>query len=165
MLARKIIMKQKIKTAGIWAILILIVVGLIVVYFRHQNWTIRFRSELDDFFGEGNWVYISEETKQSIIYSDYHHSHSNPTLSGNVPGKYKDWYISFENRIGEEESECMRVTISYGGGNPKPKFYDKLAKEPWFTVNEVSAEDFLAYDEHAAFDMYFDKEHSIEYGL
>lgn len=259
-------MKQKIKTIGGCAVALFILVGSIAMCLAYQNWTIRFKSELDDFFGKGNWEYLSGETKESIIYTNYHHSHSGSGMSGEVPGEYKDWYISFENRSGEsevwkitnhtykinhdrydifsskrysakqaltlelmdiafqmagdeirreiiesvlseEEAECMRVIMSYQGGNPKPKFYDKLAKEPWFNVRDVSAEKFLAYDEynfhidilvfdykfeklteeqqqnilnnfdvikqmlidtygeHAAFDMHFDAEHSIEYGL
>lgn len=42
----------------------------------------------------------------------------------------------------------MRVLISYRGGNPEPEFYDKLLNEEWFTVEEVSAEKFLSYEEH-----------------
>lgn len=259
-------MKQKLKTIGGCVIALLILVGIIAIYLASQNWMVRFRAELDDFFGKGNWECISEETNESTIYTEYYSSHDSPGISEEIPGKYKDWYISFVNHGGEteewritnhvykinhdsygifsskrysakqaltlelmdiafqmagdklrrelietvlseEESECMRVEISYQGGNPKPGFYNKLAKQPWFNVRDVSAEKFLAYDEydfyidigiytygfeklteeqqqnilnnfevikqmlidaygeHAAFDMYFDSEHRIEYGL
>lgn len=198
---------KKIKIFGMAGLLILIITGIVAIYLMSQNWTIRFKSELDTFFGEGNWECIDEETKDSIIYTDYISVRSNPSMSGEVPGKFKNWYIEFENRNGEEEiwyitnhvlkinhdrygffsgkrysnkqalilelmdisfgmlgsevyndivldilpeeeAECLEVTMSYHGGNPEPEFYDSLAKEPWFTANEVSAEDFLVYDFH-----------------
>lgn len=198
---------KKGKTIGIIVVIVLLIIGAVALYFASQNWTIRFKSELDDFFGEGNWECIDEETKESLIYTEYISVRDNPSMSGDVPGKYKNWYIKFENRddetevwyitnhvlkinhdkysffsgkrysnkqaltlelmdvsfgmisdeayqdivlsvLPEEEAECLEVTMTYEGGNPKPDFYDALAEEPWFTVNAVTAEEFLAYDQH-----------------
>lgn len=198
---------KKLKLIALATILILCAAGILAGYFISRDWTIRFRSELDDFFGEGNWERISEETKESIIFTDYIIVHSNPALSGEMPGKFQNWYISFTNRDGEEEiwyitnhvlkinhdrygifspsrysskqaltlelmdisfgiieeevfrdivrsvlsekeAECLEVTMSYHGGNPKPEFYDALADEPWFNVGDISAEHYLSYDLH-----------------
>lgn len=48
----------------------------------------------------------------------------------------------------QREAACLAVTMSYHGGNPEPDFYDALWKEPWFTVNAVTAGDFLACGLH-----------------
>lgn len=213
---------KKIKKFGILGILIVIIIGAIACYFMSQNWTIRYKSELDDFFGEGNWECIDEETKESLIYTEYISVRSNPALSGEVPGKFKNWYIKFENCNGEEEvwyitnhvlkinhdeygffsgrrysnkqaltlelmddsfgmvsdevyqdivlnvlteeeAECLEVTMSYDGGNPKPDFYDALAEEPWFTVNEVTEALLKEYGDHASFEIYLDGQHKAEY--
>ena len=53
----------------------------------------------------------------------------------------------------EKESECIGVRMLYKGGHPRPGFYSRLMKEDWFTVEGVSAEKFLAYEEH---DFYID---------
>lgn len=52
-----------------------------------------------------------------------------------------------------QELGCLRVEVSYRGGNPAPHMYDKLLAEPWFTANAVNAEDFLRTDLH---DFYID---------
>ena len=44
------------------------------------------------------------------------------------------------------EAECLGVDISCRDGNPQPEFYDKLAREPWFTANEVSVQDYMDTD-------------------
>ena len=50
-------------------------------------------------------------------------------------------------RIELTEHEANSIDVSmYDDGNPKPEFYDSLSKEAWFTVNRVTAEDFLSYD-------------------
>lgn len=92
---------KKVKKIGIVFIVLVLIVGMVVAYLMCRNWTIRFKSEMDDFFGEGNWKSISEETKESIMYERY--IHDNRTGSYEVPGKYQKWYIQFTNRDGEEE--------------------------------------------------------------
>lgn len=198
---------KKVKIIGAVIVLVAIIAGVIGIKLYSQNWPARYSGELDSFFGEGNWECIDEETKESIIYSEYIIVRSNPALSGEVPGKYKNWYIKFKNREGEdeiwyitnhtmkinndeywflspkrysgkqaltlelmdvsfgavgeeimqdvimrelteEEASCIEVTMSYDGGNPKPGFYDDLAEQEWFNVNEVTAGGYLAYDAH-----------------
>lgn len=198
---------KKIKMYGIIFLICIFIISLFIVYYKNKNWTIRFKSELDQFFGEGNWECISEKTKESIMYTEYISVRSNPELSEEVPGKYTDWNIKFLNKEGNEEiwkitnhalkinhdkydifspkrysnkqalvlelmdiscglagdevlndiikeglpeniADCLRILISYKGGNPKPEFYDKLFEQSWFNVNNVSAQDFLDYDLH-----------------
>lgn len=180
-------------------------------FFVNQNWTIRYASVFDSFFGKGNWESISQETKESLIYNEYVRSHSNPVLSKEIPGKFKNWYILFDEGqnesvwritdhvykinkdtysifnpkrlsakqaltmelmeisfgiIGEDiksdiieeylpqaEADCIRVEMSYKGGNPKPEFYDELLKESWFNSNDISADHYLSMD---SIDFYID---------
>lgn len=179
---------------------------------QSSDWPAKFKTELDTFFGAEQWQVLSEETKDSNMYSVYYRSRNTPSLSGERKGKYHDWDIGFTNRNGETEAwritdhalrinhdkygrfskkrftakqalgrelmdiscvmagqavrdellqdilsqnerDCLRVEISYHGGNPKPEMYDKLLAEPWFTANTVTAEDFLQSDLH---DFYID---------
>lgn len=46
----------------------------------------------------------------------------------------------------EAEAACFEVNISYRGGNPPLKMLDKLIKQPWFTANQIKAEDYLKTD-------------------
>ena len=46
----------------------------------------------------------------------------------------------------DEEANCIYVDMSYNDGNPPRTFYDKLAKESWFTIEGVTAENYLATD-------------------
>jgi len=255
---------KKLKNNLTLILIFILIIFAIVFYYQSKEWPNKFKSELDHFFGADNWKCISEETKESIIYTDYIRIRSNPELSGEIPGKYKNWYIQFNNKYGEEEiwsitnhvfkinndkydlfhpkrfsskqafiqelmnisfeiaseevfneiilselsqkeADCIDVSISYHGGNPKPEFYDALFKESWFTANKVNAENFLAcdlydfylyirafdykvekltdeeqqnlfnsfeniqkkllqkYGKNASFEIYFDKEHKVEY--
>lgn len=199
-------MLEKIKKVGKTSVILLFIAGLVIIYIMSQNWTIRFHSQLDKFFGKGNWECISGETKTSHMYSEYINTGDTVT-SGETPGKYKNWYIAFQDKNGEEElcnitnhvfkisadehwifsskrysqkqaltlelmdvsfdiigneildtvikselseeeASCIEVTMLYHGGNPQPKFYTALAKEDWFNINDVSAENYLSYDLH-----------------
>ncbi len=53
-----------------------------------------------------------------------------------------------EEILTPEEAHCVTVSMSYHGGNPKGSFYDKLAAEPWFTMDKVTAGNFLATGLH-----------------
>lgn len=193
-------------------IVILLIIILIVFAICQKNWTIRFSNYLDDFFGEGNWKCISEETKDSILVDKHIHFHQNPELDFDIPAKYKKWFILFTNKNGEEEiyeisnhvyiiskdkydffsssrysakqsliselmdisiseinddilekyiltvlpsniADCINVDISYIGGNPNPKFYDKLSKQNWFNIYDIDAEKYLSTD---LYDFYID---------
>ena len=80
-------------------IIVIIPILLIAGYFTFKNinsdWTKKFSNEFDIFFGKGNWESVSEETKESIIYDEYIIVRSAPNLSGNVPGKFNEWSITY----------------------------------------------------------------------
>lgn len=203
---------KKVKRILIIAVLLAVAAGIIAGVYAFRNWPIRFRSELDRFFGEGNWESISNETKESLIHEEYVSFRSHPEFSRDVPMKYKDWDIEFTNRNGEQEiweitdytlrvnrdkywllspnrystkqafvqqlmdisfgmageevyrnvvreilpeneAQCLRVSISYRGGNPEPDVYDELWEQSWFTANKVTAKDFVETD---VYDFYID---------
>lgn len=63
----------------------------------------------------------------------------------------------------ENEASIFDVKISFRGGRPDRKLYSYLSKQPWFNVEEVSAEHYLTSDKHLfyidifAFDYRFEK--------
>ena len=100
------------------AVLIIVSLGVLVLivggYFLYQNWTIRFASVLDRFFGKGNWECISKETKDSLIYTRIIHS-GEPPLSEEIPGKFTNWYIRFDDShqneiIGQITDHTYRIS-------------------------------------------------------
>ena len=93
---------QKVKKIGGIAIVLLIVAGGFMIYHYFQTWPLRFRSDLDAFFGSGNWEQVSSETKESMIYTVYHSS-SDGLRSGERAGKFHEWNLVFRNRYGEQE--------------------------------------------------------------
>lgn len=198
------------KKAAVIVVALLVLIAGAGIYYINIDWTVKFKDELDNFFGENNWEVISEETKESIMYSVT--VRNSTGISEQVPGKYKNWNIKFKNKYGqdevwritnhtykinndkyfifspkrysakqalmlelmdisfsiageeaikdvlvteltEKELECLRVQISYEGGNPKPEFYTSLAKESWFNINDVSVESYLNNANH---DFYLD---------
>ena len=84
-------------------ILVLILAGLAADWYYMRTWPLRFHGELDQFFGAGNWETVSEQTKESMMYSDYIVVRSAPSLSGETAGKFHEWDIAFTNRDGEQE--------------------------------------------------------------
>lgn len=199
---------SKVKKAVIIFSFVTIAVLIVCVYFvwhRQQNWPVRFHSELDHFFGEGNWEYLSEETKESRMYTVRYYSDVPAIANKEFPGDYHNWDICFSNRNGEKEiwtitdhamkinhskkklfsadrfsakqaflrelmevsfsaaedkihkellqkllpekeAACLEAELSYHGGNPDPELFEELAKQPWFTANQVSAIDYLSCD-------------------
>ena len=93
---------KKAKKAGVLAVVILIIAVGFLIYHYFQTWPLRFRSDFNEFFGEGNWEQVSSETNESRMYTVYHRS-SSPALSGERAGTYHNWDIAFTNRYGEEE--------------------------------------------------------------
>lgn len=194
---------KRLKKIGLTIIGFACVICLFAGYYKSKNWMYRYEAELDQFFGEGNWEYLSKETKKSTAFKEYYRGTRN-TTSREYPGNYKNWYISFNNKYGEEEdwyisnhilkinndrydffssnrmssreafylelmdialylasneifdefirselteNEANSIDVSmYDRGKPKPKFYSSLSKEEWFTINNVTAEDFVFYD-------------------
>lgn len=196
---------SKIKKISILIVCVLLAAAMILAYFRYQrwqHWPVRFHAELDDFFGKGNWEWLSEETKESSMYTVHYYSEDAVT-NLDVPGTYHNWDIGFTNREGdsevwtmtdhamkinqskkgffssgrlsakqalvrelmeisfevaedeimqeilykilpEKEAACLDVDISYRNGNPPPKMYDTVIRQPWFSVNRINASDYLA---------------------
>lgn len=96
---------KKIKTSIIIILVILIIIGIVIGINKYFSWPVRFNSEFNDFFGEGNWKTISEETKKSIIYTKYYSSRN--LYGKEVPGKFKNWYIEFNN---DKENIVWKIT-------------------------------------------------------
>lgn len=92
------------KLVIIIAVVTVAVIAVCLYFFRQgkQDWPVRFQSELDDFFGKGNWECISDETKESRMYT-VHIIGCDPRLDEDRPGDYHNWNISFTNRDGKEE--------------------------------------------------------------
>lgn len=93
---------KKVKQIGIGLLVVLLLGGAVWGYLAFQNWTIRFSSELDRFFGEGNWECVSMEEKTSRMYTEYYRSRDTG-LSEEVPGSYKNWDILFTTADGAPE--------------------------------------------------------------
>lgn len=102
-------MKKMIKMLGIIAGLALVIgIGwLCSTYLGSGNWPRRFHSELDEFFGEGTWECISEEEKESMMYTVTVRDASTDSDSER-PGRYKNWYIEWTTPDGEKE--IWRIT-------------------------------------------------------
>lgn len=94
---------KKLKKFGIICVVIMVAAGIFGGWYFFRTWPLRFHSELDRFFGEGNWELLSEDTQESLIYKEYVTVRSNPGLSGERAGKFHDWQIGFTNRDGEKE--------------------------------------------------------------
>ena len=93
---------KKVKQILIFLVVLGVIAGAVFAYLSFQNWTVRFASELDRFFGKGNWECIDEESKTSHMYTEYHHS-SSSVYSEETPGRYKNWDILFTKADGTSE--------------------------------------------------------------
>ena len=102
---------KKFKNILMIFLIVAIIAAIIIGINLYNNWPFRFKKELDKFFGKGNWECISEETKESTIYTEYIYVHSNPEYSEEVPGKYKNWYIKFNNKNQEEIWKITNHTL------------------------------------------------------
>lgn len=146
---------KKVKKIGITFIFLVLVAGIVTAYFMGKNWTIRFKSEMDDFFGEGNWKCISEETKESIMFEKHIYTNSRyGQETYEVPGKYQDWYIQFTNRNGEEEiwritNHVLKINhdkyslFSSGRYSSKQAFVAELMDISFGAVSDEIKEEFI----------------------
>lgn len=89
------------KRIAIIASLIIIVGIIIAIVIYMNNWPLRFSKELDRFFGEGNWEYTSNETKESRMF-DERRRNSTTGSTTYVSGHYKNWEIEV-NRNNKKE--------------------------------------------------------------
>lgn len=96
---------KKAKAAAIGIAVLLCIAGavyLFTTFLGSGNWPKRFGTELDRFFGEGNWETLSSESKQSRMYSRTTRDASG--ISQEVAGDYKNWLIGFTDRFGTDAS-------------------------------------------------------------
>lgn len=135
---------NKTNKTGIVVILIIVLIGGAAVFLYsawqgRQEWPRRFRTELDEFFGEGNWEWVSEETRSSSMFEegDIHSSYPYSPQIDRMPGKYHVWNIVFTNRNGEKElwvlsdhtmmiNHAKNKPLSPGRYSPKQAFTQQL---------------------------------------
>lgn len=91
------------KKIGIAAALIMIVSVILFARYYLQMWPLRFRAELDAFFGKGNWETVSSEAKESMIYTVRYRSSNRAIGSEERPGKFHTWDIACIDSSGEGE--------------------------------------------------------------
>ena len=48
--------------------------------------------------------------------------------------------------LSDREADCIDAYISYRHGNPPPGMYSRLIREPWFTVDRITAAEYLQTD-------------------
>ena len=195
---------KRLKSIGIFLIVLGVTIILIMTFIKNLNWVNRFDTELDRFFGEGNWEYIDKETKRSAAIKERFYSRNTSIRNRQSHGTYTNWYISFTNKYGEKEewyisnylykinktkndvfstkrltrkqafyielmdialysaskdifneffkdelteSEAASIDIAiYESGKLNPEFINSLMKEQWFTIHNVTADDFLFND-------------------
>lgn len=88
----------------------IIVTGIIIaIVIYMNNWPLRFSKELNKFFGEGNWEYVSKETEESRMFEE---SRKDPLTNTRQQeaGHYKNWQISVKRNNQEEIWEISNHT-------------------------------------------------------
>lgn len=112
---------KKIKVVTICLLVISLIITTVIGVNKYLAWPVRFRSELNKFYGKDNWECITEEKKESIIYKEYYSTSDYP-YSYEIPGKFKNWYIKFENK--NNEVEIWRISNhAYKINNDKYWFF------------------------------------------
>lgn len=188
-------------------IVVFMIVAMMVGYQYTKNWSLRYSSLLDDFFGQDNWACISEEDKDSLLLEKTIYGNDDIQPSKTVAASYRNWYIIYETEnqtrnpcvitnhtyllnhdsygifsgkrysqkqaltlelmdisfdviseeistllaqqsLSQEEVDCLDITMSYRGGNPSPGFYDDLRHQDWFHIQNITARDYLSYDQY-----------------
>ncbi len=117
-----------------------------------HTWTIRFTNRS----GESEEWNISDLTLKTNHRKN--HFPNKKRLSAKQALTLEFMYNSFDlvgeevrkevlyNILPEAEADCFSVQISFHDSNPLPKFYSELRKEPWFNVNDISADAYLQSD-------------------
>lgn len=83
------------------AVLLLAILGVFFIFYYFRTWPLRFRQQLNHFFGKGNWEQISSVEKESIIYDVYYRSYGRIS-SGNRPGTFTEWDILYTDENGRQ---------------------------------------------------------------
>ena len=94
---------KKAKQIGFGIFIIILTIGIFGVYWLLSDWTIRYRSELDDFFGKGNWEVVSEEVANSRVYAVRNNSSWNTYGDGRPRMWYRNWNLLCNNGNGQGE--------------------------------------------------------------
>ncbi|MGN0518708.1 MAG: hypothetical protein ACI4II_08315 [Acutalibacteraceae bacterium] len=84
----------------IFILLILVIYNLISTYFGSSNYPVRFKDELDNFFGEGNWECTNVEKKTTSMFSDDEYYAGDYTLNSRRDGTYRVWTIQYVDSQG-----------------------------------------------------------------
>lgn len=101
-------MKKVLRTV-IVALVVVAAVAAVWWHFYSRSWPDCFQKELDAFFGEGNWQVVSQEEKESIIFSVHHYSSLDDlTPTPDTPGKFHNWDIAYTSPDGE--TSLWRIT-------------------------------------------------------
>lgn len=181
----------------------LVIAGVLGAAHYAHMWPLRFQNELDAYFGEGKWEWVSSEDTEEYRHDIYWRVPNNPTQCSPGAGKHHSWYIAFEDPTGQkwmwrmtdhiyyvtmhhrgafsgfsardgitaelmdlsfrrgccllsrktlgqvlsqEELNCLRIEVSYRGGNPGHPLYEKMRQQPWFDSGHLK--EYLSWDYH-----------------
>lgn len=121
---------------------------------KYKKWYILFTNEQGEkeIFPISNHTYIINHDKYNMFSSKRYSAKQALILElmdisiSLVSDRIFDKYIL--SILPSNISDCISVEISYTGGNPKPNFYNKLAKEEWFNIYDAVAEEYLETDLH-----------------
>ena len=94
---------DKVKAIGLSMFVVVVFVVMIGLFFVSGNWSIRYKSRLDSFFGKGKWEVVSDEIATSKVYAIRSNSSWNSYGDGRPALLYRNWNILCENAYGEEE--------------------------------------------------------------
>lgn len=121
---------------------------------KYKKWYILFTNNQGEkeIYTISNHTYIINQDKYDIFSSKRYSAKqalvlelmgiSNSLVSDDIFNKY------ISSVLPSNISNCISVEISYTGGNPKPSFYNKLAKEDWFNIYDADAEEYLETELH-----------------
>ncbi len=121
----------------------ILVVSAVICYFAYRSgkdWPARYRSMFDDFFGEGEWEVVNEETKKESL----------PTTVSSIDGNvtihytYTEWDISVSDSDGKErEYTISNHTYLINQRSSKKKYTAKqaLIQQLMFVSQERAGEE------------------------
>lgn len=89
-----------------------------------------------------NWLFSSKRLSNKQFFVMELMENSFKIIGDDI----KDKFIS--DVLTAEEMECLKVEISYKGGNLKSEFYSDLLKKEWFNINDISAINYLTFDSY-----------------
>lgn len=126
---------------GLAAVLLIVIIygGVrLANYLYFGNWVVRYKPMLDDFFGEGNWTVVSDETEKELIASTTYDRWGTNT----VHYKYHNWTISTSD--GEEytiTNHTYLISLRKSGNKYTPK--QALIQQLMFIAHEHAGKIFI----------------------